>query len=75
MGYSPGFEGPLTRVIHNPDEPPMSDPDSQSRPESKPPARVSLYFNVGAHPFSPARTFLVLRNATGAELGLVRMRP
>ncbi len=39
------------------------------------PAEVAIYFNRGGRGFSPQRTFLIVRNAAGAELALVRLRP
>lgn len=39
------------------------------------PAVVSLYFDRGPHGISVAHTFLIVRNAAGAEIALVRLRP
>ena len=39
------------------------------------PAEVAIYVNRGGRGFSPQRTFLIVRNAAGAELALVRLRP
>ena len=39
------------------------------------PAEVALYFDRGGRGFSTTRTVLIVRNAAGAELALVRLRP
>jgi len=39
------------------------------------PAEVAIYFSRDGRGFSPQRTFLVIRDAAGAELALVRLRP
>jgi hypothetical protein len=39
------------------------------------PAEVALYFNRGGRGFSTTRTYFIVRNAAGAELALVRLRP
>jgi len=39
------------------------------------PAIVALYFDRNGRGFSTTRTFIVVRNAAGAELALVRLRP
>ena len=39
------------------------------------PANVAIYFDGRAHRFDLLDTLVVLRNAAGAELGLVRLRP
>lgn len=39
------------------------------------PAQVALYFDRGSYTFPFDRTFFIVRNAAGAELALVRLRP
>jgi hypothetical protein len=39
------------------------------------PAIVALYFDRAGRGFSLAHTFIIVRNASGAELALVRLRP